>query len=150
MFKFAAALIVPALALPFSLPDAHDKDREAVERAVQDYVEAFYLAKPELIDRGVHKDLTKYGFWRDDAGKYKPMPMTYDQARTLAEGWNADGQQGADLEFEIELFEVADQTAAAKLTAKWGIDYVHLAKFEGEWKIMHVMWQSHPPEKKNE
>ena len=64
--------------------------------------------------------------------------------------WNADGKQGDDLEYEIELFEVADQTAAAKLSAKWGIDYMHLAKFDGEWKIMHVMWQSHPPQARDE
>lgn len=144
MLKLAFALVVPALALPLCLQDAQENDRKAVERAVQDYVEGFYQAKPELIERGVHKDLTKYGFWRNDQAEYQPFPMTFEEARALAERWNADGKQG-ELEFEIELFEVADQTAAAKLTAKWGIDYMHLAKFDGEWKIRHVMWQSHPP-----
>ncbi len=39
-----------------------------------------------------------------------------------------------------------DQTASVKLIAEWGIDYMHLAKYEGQWKIVNVLWQSHPPE----
>ena len=38
------------------------KDRAAVERAVRDYLEGFYEAKPELIERGVHARLVKYGY----------------------------------------------------------------------------------------
>lgn len=42
-------------------------------------------------------------------------------------------------------FEVQDQTAAAKLTASWGTDYLPLGKQDGRWMITHVTWQSHPP-----
>ena len=35
-----------------------------------------------------------------------------------------------------------NQTASAKLTAAWGVDYFHLAKYGGKWKIVHVLWQS--------
>jgi hypothetical protein len=151
MLKLALALALPAIVFPtLALRDSAESERAAVERAVQDYVEAFYEAKPELIERGVHKDLTKYGFWRNDEGEYQPFPMTYDQARALAERWNADGQQGENLEYEIELLDVSDKTAAAKLTAKWGIDYMHLAKFDGEWKTLHVLWQSAPLEVKKQ
>ena len=34
--------------------------------------------------------------------------------------------------------------AAGKITAFWGIDYVHLVKEEGVWRIRHVIWQSEP------
>ncbi len=39
-----------------------------------------------------------------------------------------------------------DQTASVKLIAEWGIDYMHLAKYDGRWKIVNVLWQSHPEE----
>ena len=45
----------------------------------------------------------------------------------------------------IEIFEVLDQTASAKLTARWGIDYLLLARYDGRWMISHVLWQSPPP-----
>ena len=71
--------------------------------------------------------------------------MTYDQAIALAKSWNVDGKQGELKPYEIEIFEVLDKTAAAKLTAHWGSDYFHLAKEGGEWKIRHALWQSPPP-----
>ena len=45
---------------------------------------------------------------------------------------------------EVVLLEVLDQTAAAKVIAWWGTDYLHLAKYEGQWKIIHVLWQTPP------
>ena len=46
---------------------------------------------------------------------------------------------------EVAVLDVLDQTAVAKVTANWGIDYMLLAKFEGRWKITQILWQSHPP-----
>ncbi|MFL5627186.1 MAG: hypothetical protein ACJ788_16520 [Ktedonobacteraceae bacterium] len=41
-------------------------------------------------------------------------------------------------------YEVLDHTASVKLIAAWGIDYMHLAKYNGKWMILHVLWQTHP------
>jgi len=127
--------------------DSDDKDRKAVERAVMDYLEALYDVNPDLIERSVHPDLTKFGFGRwGDAKEYRSFPMTFEQLHDLAGKWNADGTKATDESpRKVEVLDLLDQTASAKLTAEWGIDYMHLAKFEGEWKILHVMWQTHPP-----
>ena len=45
---------------------------------------------------------------------------------------------------EVVIFDMTDQIATAKLTAWWGIDYMHLAKYDGKWKIVNVLWQTHP------
>lgn len=45
------------------------------------------------------------------------------------------------------MFDVLDQTASAKLTAMWGVDYFHLAKYDGQWKIVNILWQEPPPKK---
>ena len=37
-----------------------------------------------------------------------------------------------------------DQTAVAKVYAWWGTDYLTMARYEGEWKIVQVLWQSPP------
>jgi Putative lumazine-binding len=42
---------------------------------------------------------------------------------------------------------VLDKTAAAKIVAFWGIDYMQLAKYDGQWKIVNILWQAHPPGK---
>lgn len=143
-------LIVLALAL--SLPSlaprrAPTGEREAVERAAKDYVEALYQAKPELIERSVHPALEKMGLYRpDDQKAYRtPGKMTFEQLRDLAGQWNKDGQQGQDLAYEVQVLDMLDVTACVKLTAKWGIDYMHLVKSGDGWKITQILWQSHPP-----
>jgi hypothetical protein len=43
------------------------------------------------------------------------------------------------------VLDVLDQTASAKIVAMWGIDYMHLAKYDGRWQIINIVWQAHPP-----
>ena len=121
-------------------------DEEAVEAAVDDFVEAFYHAKPELLERSVSAELKKMGYSRKEDGTYRgPHHMSFERATGLAAEWNSEGQQGDDLRYEVEVFEVLDKIANAKVTAKWGIDYFQLVKEDGRWKIHHVLWQTHPP-----
>lgn len=145
MIKAAIAFGTTLLLLAPGPARTEDANRKAVERAVLDYVEAFYEMQPELLERSVHPDLAKFGFWRrpgDD--EYRGSPMTFDQALTVAKTWNEDGRAGDDAPKQVEVLDLLDQTAAAKLTAVWGVDYLHLAKFEGKWQILQVLWQSHP------
>jgi len=117
-----------------------------VRAAVEDYVLGFYRAEPERLERVLSPDLQKLGYWRatTDLEFGDALHMSFEQALALAATWNANGQQGDDLTYEIELFDVGDKTACAKVTAAWGQDYMQLAK-EGEaWRIHHVLWQSAP------
>ena len=122
-------------------------ESEAVENAVRDYVEAFYHAKPELLERSVSKDLKKMGYWRKpDSDTYSDaMHMNFEQAVALSNKWNNEGQQGSDLKFEITVFDVMDKTACAKVDASWGMDYFQLVRENDRWMIHHVLWQSYPP-----
>jgi len=119
-------------------------DREAVKQAVLDYVEALYEADSARIERSVHRDLFKLGFERDKDGTYKPYRMTYQELYDLAGRWNKSGRIPKNSNKEIVVFDVADQTASAKLTARWGIDYLHLAKFDGKWMITDILYQTPP------
>lgn len=141
----ALAALVPALA---GSPRAARADEQGVERAVRDYADALYEVKPELVERSVHPALEKLGFWRPDgSAEYRlPGKMTFEQLRDLAARWNQDGAQGEGLTYRVDVLDVSEVTASAKLTAKWGIDYMNLAKQDGRWRIVQVLWQSHPAE----
>jgi hypothetical protein len=120
-------------------------DREAVRLAALDYVEGIYNVQPERIERSVHTALVKRGFYKKDAAApYVEMPMTYEQLVKLAGSWNKEGKRDTSIK-EVAVLDVLDQTAAAKVTASWGIDYMLLGKYDGRWKIVEILWQSHPP-----
>jgi len=138
---------VAALLLPAGLQAQSQADRTAVERAAMDYLDGFYEGDADKIRRGVHPDVVKFGFMmgRDGAG-YRGSPMTFDEMIGFADHVKQEGNFPAeDAPKEVILLEVQDQIAAAKVVAWWGMDYLHLAKYDGEWKILQVLWQTPPP-----
>ena len=122
-------------------------DKEAVRQAVLDYVEGVYNVDPARIERSVHPRLAKIGFYRgpNDATYRAGNGMTFEQLKQVAASYNKDGKTvPANAPKDVTIFEVLDQTASAKVVAQWGIDYFHLAKFDGKWLIVNVIWQSAP------
>src|SRR5260370_38884238 len=126
-------------------------DRQAVKQAVLDYVEGFYETNPAKIERSVHPDLAKRGFFVNDQ-EATESTMSFTEFLEHAKTYNKNGQFPPDAPKEIIIYEVLDHTASVKLIAAWGIDYMHLAKYHNQWKIVHILWQtsSHLQETKHD
>ena len=141
----AGLVMVGAVQARQAGPAGASGDRAAVEKAANDYVDAIYQSDPSRIERSVHPQLTKRGFWRDNpSAPWGPqLTMTYEQLVNLAKTWNAKKNQDTAVK-RVDVYEVLDQTASAKVTASWGIDYLHLAKYDGTWKIINIVWQAKP------
>jgi hypothetical protein len=143
LFRKATLLLV--LAPRFGSAQA-SVERAAVERAVLDYVEGFYEGDTAKLVRSIRPEVTKYGFYvpRDSTryvGEAMPWPEFLSYARSIKER-NRPAPDNAPK--RVEIFDIQDQTASAKLTAWWGTDYLLLAKYDGRWMILHVLWQSPP------
>lgn len=121
-------------------------DKILVQEAIEDYVLGLYEANPQRIENSVDSTLHKIGYYDYDGEAYYHMPMTYQELYDLSGKWNKDGTQVTqESPKKIEIYEVNDKTASAKLTAQWGIDFMHLSKSaNGKWMIMNIMWQSPP------
>ncbi len=138
---FLTCLLVPTTAIAQA-----SLERAAVERAVLDYVEGFYEGDMAKLVRSIRPEVTKYGYYipRDSTG-YVGEVMSWSEflsyARSIKEG---NRQAPATAPKKVEIFDIQDQTASAKLTAWWGTDYLLLAKYDGRWMIRQVLWQSPP------
>ena len=140
MIKAICAFVFCIAAVPAA---AQSDDRAAVHQAALDYVTAVYESRPELIEKSVSRDLTKHGFMRQKDGSYRRSPMTYQELVQVAKEWNANKKQDVSIK-EVKVGDVFDQTATAMVRASWGIDFMQLAKIDGQWKILNIVWQSHP------
>lgn len=138
---FAVAMMVPATVTAQSA-----EDTAGVRRAVLDYVEGFYEGDSTRLARSLLPELNKYGYYIPrDSTAYTGEAMTYTEAIQYARNVKARNRQApATAPKDIVLFDVQDQTASAKLTAYWGTDYLLLAKYGGQWKIVQVLWQTPP------
>ena len=144
MMTFVFAL---ALACPLTGFAQTDADRGAVRQAALDYVEGVYEVDPTRIERSVHPDLVKRGFYiKKGETAYSFSPMTFAELVNLAKTYNKSGRVPKDAPKEVTVLDVLDQTASVKVVAVWGVDYMHLAKYDGKWMIVNILWQS-PPRK---
>ena len=141
----AFTLIALASTLPAQTPQSID-NREQVRRAVLDYVEGFYEGDSTKHIRSVRPEVFKYGFWIPrDSTKYSGEQMKWPEFHAYTKRIRDNKRTApATAPKEIVIFDVLDQTASAKLTAFWGVDYLLLAKYDGKWMISHVLWQTPP------
>ncbi len=121
-------------------------DRTAIRQAVLDYVEAFYEGDSTKLIRAVRPDFSKYGFdWVGDSSRYVGHRMSWADALSYIRRVRERKRFApATALKEVAILDVADQTAAAKLTAFWGIDYLLLARYGDRWMIAQVLWQAPP------
>ena len=147
MKKMLAFVFAMAFVFPISSIAQTVGDREAVRQAALDYVEGVYGVDPTRIERSVHPDLVKRGFYvKKGETAYSFSPMTFAELVNLAKTYNKAGRVPKDAPKEVTVFDVLDQTASVKVVAVWGVDYMHLAKYDGKWMIVNILWQS-PPQK---
>ena len=139
------ACLLSATSLPAQTPQSAD-NRDQVRRAVLDYVEGFYEGDSTKHIRSIRPEVFKYGFWIPrDSTKYQGEQMKWPEFLAYTKRVRDNKRYApATAPKEIVIFDVLDQTASAKLTASWGVDYLLLAKYDGRWMISHVLWQTPP------
>ena len=119
-------------------------EKEKIERACLDYLEGFYEGDSAKLIRSLKPSLYKFGYWENKkSGKYEPEgKMTFrdaiDYAKRVFEKKNF-AKAGAPK--KIEILDIMNSIAAAKVTAWWGSDYILLAKQDDKWMIDQVLWE---------
>lgn len=121
-------------------------DSAGVRAAALDYVEAIYRVDTTRIVRSVRPELAKRGYFVP-RGKteYASEPMTYAELIGVARSWNKAGRVDPETAPRVvQILDLQDQTASVKLTAHWGTDYMHMARYDGRWMIVNILWQTPP------
>ncbi|GAA5217420.1 nuclear transport factor 2 family protein [Corallincola platygyrae] len=128
---------------------AKSPDAIAIERAIFDYIESQHQVNPALMERALDRALAKRTYWQDKQGNEFVMETSYDYMIELAGRYNRDGSRfSASPRVEIDIFDIDQRVASAKLTVDDWIDYMHLYKTaEGQWKVLNVLWQMHDTRK---
>ena len=118
--------------------------RAKVEAACLDYIEGFYEGDTSKLIRSIKPTLYKSGYWKNkNTGRYEPDgQMTFQQAIDYAKRVMANknfAKAGAPK--KVEVLDIMNSIAAAKVTAWWGVDYILLSKQDDKWMIEQVLWE---------
>ena len=119
-------------------------DKAQIETTLNNYLDGFYKGDTLKLKAALKPRLYKFGYWKNkESGKYEyANQMTYEKAIAYAKGVLEKKQQkGDDVIRKVEVFEIANHIASAKVIGFWGIDYMLLSKEEGKWMIEQVIWE---------
>ncbi len=121
-----------------------EADRVDVETAALDYIEGAYSGDAERMEGALHPELNKVLLDRHrQTGEQYLYKMG---ASNLIEGARAGlGKLDEDArDIEVEIYDISKGIAAVKVSSALYIDHLQLAKVNGEWKIINVLWVPNP------
>lgn len=117
------------------------KDSIQVKEAITKYIESFYLTLPERGQESIHPLLAKRTIQEFGDGSEFLKGMTYEEMNNLGKVFNSKNKYNESSRKEIIILDMMDKTATIKFIAEGWVDYMHLGKINGEWKIINILWQ---------
>lgn len=134
-------LFSPALAAQ-EKPDI-EKEKVAIKEAALDYAEGYYEGSGERMERAVHPLLFKRGLVKvGDQGD--PFLVFMNSEALIEAARSGRGKVDPDKRnISVAVLDLNENTASAKVFTVQFNDFLHLAKVNGRWKIVNVLWR--PP-----
>ena len=136
-FLVAAALTA---ASPASAQTAADS--AAIKATALDYIEGWYQGNAERMERAVHPDLAKRIVNTNERGR---SVLGHQSAMTLVQNTRRGGGKEtppAQQRTEVRILDIFQNTASVRVDAGTWIDYMHIAKWNGRWVIINVLWEN--------
>jgi Putative lumazine-binding len=120
-------------------------DEEAIRKTALDYIEGWYTGDAVRMERALHPELAKRMISTDP--KTGRSQFNHMGAMTLVqrtrEGIGKKIPQDRQLK-EVTILDRYNNAAVVKIVALNWIDYLQVAKFNGDWKIINVLWELKP------
>ena len=141
--KITIAMCVMFLAV-VSNANAQSANEAAIKQAALDYIEGWYEGNAERMERALHPELAKRIVRSNQQGNSRLDQMG---AMTLVQGTKRGGGKNTPKEKqlkEVTILDVYENAASVKIVASDWIDYLHMAKFNGQWVIVNVLWELKP------
>lgn len=121
-------------------------DSAAVRRTALDYIEGWFSGDATRMERALHPELAKRIVRR--------MPGAADELiETGATELVGQTRRGGGSEIPVEgrradvtILDIFEGAASVRIDAGIWIDYLHIARWNDEWKIVNVLWELRPEE----
>lgn len=110
-------------------------DIESIRQVALDYLEGYVSGDAERHLRSYHPEAIKR---RYSVGADGVVGIISLSPQTMAD--DAALQTPQQVEAEIIVDAVYDDIASVRVYSPWWVDFVHVVKARGEWKLFHVTW----------
>ncbi|HKS05385.1 MAG TPA: nuclear transport factor 2 family protein [Gemmatimonadaceae bacterium] len=131
---------VVAFAVPLHAQTA--ADTAAIKQAALDYIEGWYEGNGERMERALHPDLAKRIINTNPQNGRNVLG--HQSAMTLVQNTKARASNPTpanERRKDVRILDIFGNTASVRIDAASWIDYLHVAKWNGRWVIINVLWE---------
>jgi Putative lumazine-binding len=120
-------------------------DSSSIRATALDYVEGWYEGNAERMGRALHPELVKRIVVSDSATGRSVLQnmgasaLVNGTRRGYGKSTPKDRQQK-----DVTILDIFNQAASVKAVMADWIDYLQLAKVDGKWVIVNVLWERKP------
>ena len=139
-----ALVCVMVFALPSTSDGQSAADSAAVRGTALDYIEGWYTANAERMEHALHPDLAKRIINTNQRGR---NVLGHQSAMTLVQNTRSGGGREtpvADQRKDVRILDIFGNTASVRIDAGSWVDYLHIARWNGRWVIINVLWEMRP------
>lgn len=120
-------------------------ENAAITKTALNYIEGWYEGNAERMESALHPELAKRIIYTDP--KSGRSQFSHMGAMTLVLGTREGGGTKTPKEKQMKEVTILDRfenVAIVKIVASDWIDYLSVAKFNGKWRIINVLWELKP------
>ena len=117
--------------------DASPEDIDAITAAALDYLEGYVTGDAARHARAYHPEAIKRRFVEDDNGVVGMMSLS---PQTMADYAGSGLTIEDECEADIFIDAVYADIASVRIYSCNWVDFAHIVKARGEWRLLHVTW----------
>ena len=138
-------LLTLALALPAGAVQQQANEEAAIRTTALDYVEGWYTGDAARMERALHPELAKRIVNTNPQNKRSSLGQ--QSAMTLVQSTRNGGGKDTppeQMQKDVVILDIFQNAASVRATMSGWIDYMHMAKWNGRWVIVNVLWEQKP------
>lgn len=120
-------------------------DTAAIQAAAHDYIDGWWTGDAQRMERALHSHLAKRIVTSDSLGQHSRLgDMT---AMELVQNVARGGGRSTPPErrrSDVRILDIYRNAAVVRIDAGEWVDFLQLARWNGDWKIVNVLWELTP------
>ena len=115
-------------------------DNAAIYQAVSDYYEGWYAPSADQMAKCLHPSLAKRSIRRNEIGQEYLIHLTKEMMVEFTKGGGGSDAPSSQRNWTITILDSYEEIATVKVNSPQFVEYIHLAKQDGGWQIVNVLW----------
>jgi Putative lumazine-binding len=121
-----------------------DADKEAIKRTALNYAEGWYEGNADKMESSLSPDLAKRIARTNPQGQSSLGQMTAMALVQGTRGGSGKSTPKEEQQKDVTIYDILGGAATVKLEMRDWVDYMHIAKLNGKWVIVNVLWDMKP------